>query len=84
MGKFSGKTMLILGTSTGAIDLILHARSHGARVLVADYYNQDKSPAKSYADESRFSSAPPTLMRLSASLTTTLSTACTRALANST
>lgn len=52
MGKFSGKTMLILGTSTGAIDLILHARSHGARVLVADYYNQDKSPAKSYADES--------------------------------
>lgn len=46
-----GKKLLILGSSTGSVDLIKHAQNHGAIVYVADYYDAEHSPAKRYADE---------------------------------
>lgn len=51
MQTYEGKKLLILGSSTGAIDLIKHAQKNGAYVFVADYLEPEKSPAKQYADE---------------------------------
>lgn len=51
MQTHKGKKLLILGSSTGSVDLIKHAQNHGAIVYVADYYDAEHSPAKRYADE---------------------------------
>lgn len=52
MKKYDGKKILFLGSNAGTVDLVNYARSNGARVFVADYYNVDRSPAKAIADES--------------------------------
>lgn len=49
--RFSGKTLLVLGSNVGATDIVTYARNHGARVIVTDYYPMEKSPAKKIADE---------------------------------
>lgn len=51
MGKFDGRTLLILGSNTGAIDIIEYARLEGAFTIVADYYPPERSAAKKYADK---------------------------------
>lgn len=51
MGKFEGKKLLILGTSTASVDIVRYAQSEGAYVIVTDYLPTEKSEAKRYADE---------------------------------
>ena len=51
MQKHKGKKLLILGSSTGSVDLIKHAQGQGVFVYVADYYDVEDSPAKQCADE---------------------------------
>ena len=48
---FSEKTLLVLGTNVGSVDIVNYARAHGAHTIVADYLTPDKSPAKLVADE---------------------------------
>ncbi len=50
--KFSDKTVLILGTSTGTKEIIQYIHENGGRVLVTDYYEEDHSPEKRAADKS--------------------------------
>lgn len=50
--KFEGKTLLILGTNVGSVDMVKYARSEGAYVIVTDYLPKEKSEAKQYANES--------------------------------
>lgn len=52
MDKFEGKTLLMLGTSVGSVDIVRYAKSHGAKTLVADYLPSDRSTAKQFADQS--------------------------------
>lgn len=49
-GMYRGKKLLVLGSSTGATDIVLHAQSEGARVYVADNLPLEKSAAKAIAD----------------------------------
>lgn len=49
--KFEGKTLLVLGSSTGAVDIVKYARENGADVTVADYCDPSQSPAKMVADQ---------------------------------
>ena len=49
--KFEGKTLLILGTNVGSVDMVKYARSEGAYVIVTDYLPTEKSEAKQYANE---------------------------------
>lgn len=51
MGKFEGKTLLVLGSNVGSVELIQYAKSEGAYVIVSDYLPKEKSEAKQYADE---------------------------------
>lgn len=51
MGKFDNKTLLVLGSNVGSIDIVKYARKEGAYTIVADYYPSEKSPAKKYAHE---------------------------------
>ena len=51
MQKFEGKKLLILGSSTGTLDIIRYARKHGARTVVADYLPPEKSVGKRFSDE---------------------------------
>lgn len=51
MNKFNGKTLLVLGSNVGAVDIVRYARENGARVVAADYYPPEKSSAKRAADE---------------------------------
>jgi len=51
MGKFSGKTLLVLGSNVGSTDIVTYAKENGARVIVADYYPVEKSPAKRIAND---------------------------------
>lgn len=51
MGKFDGKTLLILGSNIGATDIAEYAKENGARVIAADYYPEERSAAKRLADE---------------------------------
>ncbi|MDO5018424.1 MAG: ATP-grasp domain-containing protein [Lagierella massiliensis] len=50
MLKFSNKNLLILGSNVGTVDIINYAKSNGAKTIVADYYDIEKSPAKQLAD----------------------------------
>ena len=34
---FSEKTLLVLGTNVGSVDIVNYARAHGAHTIVADY-----------------------------------------------
>ena len=52
MGKFDGKRLLMLGTSTGSVAIVRYAKSEGAYVIVTDYLPVERSEAKRYADES--------------------------------
>lgn len=51
MDKFDGKTLLMLGTSVGSVDIVRYAKRHGAKTIVADYLPLDRSVAKQYADQ---------------------------------
>ncbi len=51
MKKFEDKTLLILGSNVMAPELADYARANGARTIVADYYDADRSAAKRKADE---------------------------------
>lgn len=51
MGKFSGKKLLILGSSVGSTEMVEYARREGAWVIVTDYLPTEKSAAKKIADE---------------------------------
>lgn len=51
MGKFDGKTLLVLGTSVASVELVKYAKEEGAYVIVTDYLPEEKSAAKRYADE---------------------------------
>ena len=51
MGKFSGKKLLILGSSVGSVEMVEYARREGAWVIVTDYLPTEKSAAKKVADE---------------------------------
>lgn len=51
MNKFSGKTLLVLGTNVSATDIVEYAKSEGAYTIVADYYPPERSEAKRIADE---------------------------------
>lgn len=50
MGKFNGKTLLMLGSNVGATDLIHYAKANGAYTIAADYYPPERSAAKRCAD----------------------------------
>lgn len=50
--KFSGKTLLVLGSNVSAPDIVRYAKDNGAHTIVADYYPESKSAAKRVADES--------------------------------
>lgn len=50
-GKFEGKTLLVLGSNVGAIDIVTYARENGAYTIVADYYSPERSAAKRVADD---------------------------------
>jgi biotin carboxylase len=49
--KFTGKKLLLLGTSAGTTNIVNYARSQGAYVIVTDNLPPQKSPAKLIADE---------------------------------
>ena len=49
--KFDGKTLLVLGSNVGAVDIISYAKANGAHTIAADYYPPEKSAAKRIADE---------------------------------
>lgn len=49
--KFTGKKLLVLGSNVGAIDIVTYAKDNGAYTIVADYYQEEYSPAKRIADE---------------------------------
>lgn len=51
MGKYDGKTLLMLGSNIGAAEMVCYARENGAHTIVADYYNAERSAAKRVADE---------------------------------
>ena len=51
MKKFENKTLLVLGSSTGSVDIVNYAKENGAYTIVADYYPPEKSEAKQIADE---------------------------------
>lgn len=51
MGKFDGKTLLVLGSNIGAADIVAYAKENGAHVIVADYFPLERSAAKKIADE---------------------------------
>lgn len=51
MGKFDNKTLLVLGSNVGSVDIVKYARKEGAYTIVADYYPSEKSSAKMYAHE---------------------------------
>lgn len=51
MKKFKGKTLLILGSNTGATDIVKYAKENGAYTIVADYYPPERSEAKRFADK---------------------------------
>ena len=52
MGKFDGKTLLVLGSNVSSVDIVEYARKNGAYVIVADYYPPERSEAKRFADKS--------------------------------
>lgn len=49
--KFEGKTLLVLGSNVGAVDIVNYARENGAYTMAADYYPAERSAAKRAADE---------------------------------
>lgn len=49
--KFSGKTLLILGTSAGSNDIVKYAKSNGAHTIVIDYLQPELSESKLVADD---------------------------------
>ena len=51
MKKFEEKTLLILGSNVGSVDIVKYAKDNGAHTIVADYYPSSKSEAKRIADE---------------------------------
>lgn len=51
MKKFEGKKFLVLGSSTGSVEMVNYAKSEGAYVIVTDYLTPEKSDAKRYADQ---------------------------------
>ncbi|MDE6035227.1 MAG: ATP-grasp domain-containing protein [Ruminococcus sp.] len=51
MKKFTGKTLLILGSNVGSEDIVSYAKAEGAYTIVADYYPPEKSSAKRIADK---------------------------------
>lgn len=48
--KFKNKTLLILGSNVGTKDIIAYAKANGAKTVVADYYDKEKSIAKQLSD----------------------------------
>ena len=48
---FNGKTLLVLGSNVGSVEIVHYARAHGAHTIVADYFEPEKSAAKLVADE---------------------------------
>lgn len=51
MKKFENKTLLVLGSNVGAVDIVRYARENGAYTIVCDYYPPERSVAKRYADK---------------------------------
>lgn len=51
VGKFDGKTVLVLGSNVSADDIVAYAKENGAHTIVADYYPPERSIAKRVADE---------------------------------
>lgn len=51
MNKFEGKTLLILGSNVGAVDIVKYARENGAYTIAADYYPPERSEVKRYVDK---------------------------------
>ncbi len=51
MRSFQGKKLLILGGSSHEADLVRKAQSMGVYTVVTDYYDPQRSPAKTIADE---------------------------------
>lgn len=49
--KYSGRTLLVLGGSRPSMDIVRAAQEMGSRVLVTDWYDSKKSPAKKIADK---------------------------------
>lgn len=50
MNKFKDKTLLILGSNVGTIDIINYAKKNGAKIVVTDYYDPKDSPGKLVSD----------------------------------
>lgn len=45
------KKLLILGTSTGSVQIVNYAKSIGIYTIVTDFFPIEQSEAKRYADE---------------------------------
>lgn len=45
------KKLLILGTSTGSVQIVNYAKSIGIYTIVTDFFSIEQSEAKRYADE---------------------------------
>lgn len=50
MERFDGKTLLFLDGSAIAVPAVLRAKELGIKTIVANYYSEERSPAKKYAD----------------------------------
>lgn len=50
-GKYTGKTLLVLGSNVGAKDIVRYAKDNDARTIAADYLPPEKSEAKLAADK---------------------------------
>lgn len=51
MGRFTGKTLLMLGSNPGAAEMVAYARRGGAYTIAADYLPITRSNAKQVCDE---------------------------------
>ena len=51
MGLYTGKKLLVLGSSVASGAMVRYARQEGAYVIVTDYLPIEQSPAKLEADE---------------------------------
>lgn len=49
--KYSGKKLLVLGSNTGASEIVKYARKNGCYTIVTDYLSPEQSPAKKISDE---------------------------------
>ena len=51
MKRFEGKTLLLLGSNVGTLDIIRYAKENGAYTIVADNLPVERSFGKQFADD---------------------------------